>query len=67
VDWSEDDREYYEELLAELESLPGAVNVVTNWAEVADVLFNKARFPKREMERRIEESLGRLRRYRFDD
>ena len=61
VDWSDDEAEDYEKLAAELAALPDSVQVVTNWAQVSDVLFNKAAFLKRDMENRLRDVARELR------
>jgi hypothetical protein len=61
VDWSDDKAEDYEKLAAELAALPDSVQVVTNWAQVSDVLFNKAAFLKRDMENRLRDVARELR------
>ena len=53
VDWSEDDPEDYEKLAAELAALPDSVQVVTNWSQIASILFEGAAFPKQDMENRL--------------
>lgn len=53
VDWSEDDAEDYEKLAAELAALPQTVHVVTNWPDVAAVLFEQAVRSKEAMEKRL--------------
>ena len=62
VDWSKDDPEAYEKLAAELAALPETVQVVTNWSQVASILFEKAACPKREMEKRLRQVADDLRR-----
>ena len=61
VDWSGDKAEDYEKLAAELAALPDSVQVVTNWAQVSDVLFNTAAFLKRDMENRLRDVARELR------
>jgi len=62
VDWSEDDPEDYEDLASDLAALPEAVHVVSNWADVAEVLFQGARRPRGPMIRRLRETAAGLRR-----
>lgn len=62
VDWSEDDPEDFEKLAAELAALPETVQVVSNWSEVAAILFEKASSPKQAMEKRLRETARSLRR-----
>jgi len=62
VDWSEDDPEDYDELAAELASLPLSVHVVTDWSEVSAILFDKAARHKQAMEQRLRQMARDLRR-----
>ena len=62
VDWSEDDPEDFEKLAAELAALPDAIQVVTNWSDVAAILFERTVRPKQEMEKRLRDVARRLRR-----
>ena len=66
VDWSEDDPEDYEKLADDLAALPDAVQVVTNWSQIADILFKGADFPKADMEKRLRDVASDLRRQRKD-
>jgi len=66
VDWSEDDWEDYEKLADDLAALPDAVQVVTNWSQIADILFKGASFPKADMEKRLRDVASDLRRRRKD-
>ncbi len=49
--------EELEEMLADLETLPEAIHVVTDWAEVGDVLFAAKEYPPRRMLDRVTEML----------
>lgn len=62
VDWSEDDPEDFEKPAEKLAALPEAVQVVTDWDQVAEVLFRGGRYPKGEMERRLRRAAADLRR-----
>jgi len=62
VDWSEDDPEDYETIAAELAGLPESIHVVTNWSDVADVLFEGASRPAGPMVRRLRRLAADLRR-----
>lgn len=62
VDWSEDDPKDYDKLAAELAELPETVHVVSNWSDVAAILFDRAARPKRDMERRLRDMARDLRR-----
>jgi len=53
VDWSEDEPEDYEKLAANLAALPDSVQAVTNWSQIASILFEGAAFPKKDMEKRL--------------
>ena len=61
-DWSEDEPEKFEKLADELAALPDSVQVVTNWREVAAVCFEKATFPRQNMEKRLRDTARDLRR-----
>jgi hypothetical protein len=61
VDWAGDKAERYEKLALELAGLPDSVQVVTNWSQVADALFNKAVFLKQDMEKRLRDVARDLR------
>lgn len=65
-DWSEDDPGDYEDMAAELASLPDDVQVVTNWAEVSAVVFDGASHPKRQMMDRLRAAARDLRTRRRD-
>jgi hypothetical protein len=60
-DWSQDGPERYEKTAAELAALPDSVQVVTNWAQIASILFEKAAFPKQDMEKRLRDTARELR------
>jgi hypothetical protein len=62
VDWSEDEPEDYDRLADDLAALPDAVQVVTNWTQIADVLLKGAHFPKADMEKRLRDTASDLRR-----
>jgi hypothetical protein len=62
INWAEDEPEDYEKLADELATLPDAVQVVTNWAQVADALFNRVSFPREDMIRRLRDVARDLRR-----
>ncbi len=62
VDWSDDDPEDFEDLASDLAALPDAVHVVTNWAEVSEILFEGARHPPDPMIRRLRGVAADLRR-----
>jgi len=61
-DWSEHEPEKFEKLADELAALPDSVQVVANWQEVAAVCFDKAAFPKQNMEKRLRDAAKELRR-----
>jgi hypothetical protein len=61
VDWSEDEPEGYEKLAAELAALPDSVQVVTNWSQIASIMFEGAAFPKQDMEKRLRQVARDLR------
>lgn len=61
VDWSEDEAEPYEKLAADLAALPDSVQVVTNWSQIASILFEGAAFPKQDMEKRLRQVIQDLR------
>ena len=61
VDWSDDKAEHYEKLALELAGLPDSVQVVTNWSQVADVVFNRAAFVKQDMVKRLRDAARDLR------
>ncbi|HUS46040.1 MAG TPA: hypothetical protein VM219_08425 [Phycisphaerae bacterium] len=67
VDWSEDDPEDYEELADELADLPDGIHVVTNWSQIADILFHAATHSKQDMEDRLRAIARDLRVHRADD
>jgi len=62
VDWSKDDWKDYQKLADRLAQLPDTVEVVTNWSEIAKILFENAHYPKEEMEKRLREVAAKLRR-----
>jgi len=62
VNWAEDKPEDYEKLADDLAALPDAVQVVTNWAQIADVLFDQASFPREDMVNRLRAIARDLRR-----
>ena len=62
VDWTDDKAEHYEKLAAKVGGLPDTVDVVTNWSEIASVLFDGARFTKDAMVKRLREVASDLRR-----
>jgi hypothetical protein len=62
VDWSEDDPDDFEDLAADLAALPAGVHVVTNWSDVAQVLFSGAVRPAQPMIQRLRGVAGDLRR-----
>jgi len=62
VDWSGDDPKDYEKLADGLAALPDSVQVVTNWSQIASILFNQTASPKKEMEQRLRAVAGDLRR-----
>ena len=61
-DWSEDDPKKFEKLADDLAALPGSVQVVSNWQQIAAVCFEKAVFLKRDMEKRLRDTAAELRR-----
>lgn len=61
-DWSEHEPEKFEKLADELAALPDSVQVVTNWQQVAAVCFEKATFPKQNMEKRLRDTARDIRR-----
>ena len=61
-DWTEHEPEKFEKLADELAALPDSVQVVTNWQQVAAVCFEKASFPKQNMEKRVRDTARELRR-----
>ncbi len=67
VDWSERDPEEYEDVRKELAALPDEVHVVTNWSQVADIVFRDKAYPKRDFVRRLRDTLRSLRTERYDD
>jgi hypothetical protein len=60
--WSEDDPEKFEKLAGELAALPDAVQVVSNWSEIAAILLDGASFPKQDMQKRLFDTAKDLRR-----
>jgi len=61
-DWSDDDPKDFEKLAAELAALPDAVQVATNWQQVAAICFENAAFPKGDMVKRLRDAAADLRR-----
>jgi len=67
IDWSEDEAHDYEKVARQLADLPDSVDVVTNWAEIAAILFDDARFPKDAMIRRLQDVADGLRHNHHQD
>jgi hypothetical protein len=61
VDWSRDNPEDFEKPAAELAALPDLVQVVTDWSQISSLLFEKASFPKQDMEKRLRDAAKELR------
>jgi hypothetical protein len=61
-DWSEHEPEKFDKLADELAALPDAVQVVSNWQQVAAICFEKAAFPKQDVEKRLRDTAKELRR-----
>jgi hypothetical protein len=61
VDWAGDDPKVYDRLADDLAACPEAVQVVTNWSQIASILFDRATLPKREMEKRLRDVAKNLR------
>lgn len=62
VDWTDDNPQDYEKLASKVGDLPDTVDVVTNWSEIAGVLFDGAAFKKDVMAKRLREVAADLRR-----
>jgi hypothetical protein len=61
VKWSEDEPEYFEKLARQLDDLPEAVQVVTNWTEISSFLTRKVEFTKKAMATRLLDAAKALR------
>jgi hypothetical protein len=66
VNWAKDDPQYFDKLADQLDALPDPVEVVTNWAQIADVLFAKAHQAKGELAKRLRDVAAELRRHGED-
>ena len=66
VDWTETEPKYFEKLADDLAALPDTVQVVTNWSQVASVLFDKVAFSKAPVEKRLREVAKELRSRKAD-
>ena len=66
VDWTETEPKYYEKMADDLAALPDTVQVVTNWSQVASVLFDKIALPKAPIEKRLRDVAKELRSRKAD-
>lgn len=66
VNWAKDDPQYFDKLADQIDALPDPVEVVTNWAQVADVLFAKAHQAKGAMAKRLRDVAAELRQHGGD-
>jgi hypothetical protein len=66
VNWAEDEPKYFEKLADQLDDLPDSVDVVTNWAQISDILFDQAKGVKGAVAKRLRDAAAELRKHGED-
>jgi len=55
LDWSKGDPDYYDKAAGDLTGVPDRAQVVWSWSQVSAIVFEKARFSKEDMLKRLKE------------
>jgi len=66
VNWAEEEPKYFEKLADQLDDLPDSVDVVTNWAQISDILFDQAKGVKGAVAKRLRDAAADLRKHGED-